>query len=68
MGELRPALVKKETTIGANATMMCGVTSGSYAFIGSGSLVREDVHDYALMAGNPAKRKGWMCTCGVACI
>ncbi|MFO8164129.1 MAG: acyltransferase [Desulfatiglandales bacterium] len=65
MGELRPTLVKKGTTIGANATIMFGVTPGSYAFISSGSLVREDVPDCALMAGNPAKRKGWMCACGV---
>ena len=65
MGEVRPTLVKKGATIGANATIMCGVTLGRYAFIGSGAIVLEDVPDYALMVGNPAKRKGWMCVCGI---
>ncbi|MBW2078720.1 MAG: Gfo/Idh/MocA family oxidoreductase [Deltaproteobacteria bacterium] len=65
MGELRPTLVKKGATIGANATIMCGITLGRYAFIGSGAIVLEDVPDYALVAGNPAKRKGWMCACGI---
>jgi UDP-2-acetamido-3-amino-2,3-dideoxy-glucuronate N-acetyltransferase len=65
MHELRPTLVKKGATIGANATILCGVTIGHYAFIGTGAVVLEDVPDYALMVGNPAKRKGWMCACGV---
>jgi len=58
MEELRPTLVKKGVTIGANATIMCGVTIGRYAFIGAGSVVLKDVPDYALMVGNPAKQKG----------
>jgi len=65
MGELRPTLVKKEATIGANATIICGITIGASAFIGTGSVVLTDVPDYALMVGNPAKQKGWMCTCGI---
>lgn len=65
MHELRPTLVKKGATIGANATILCGITIGRYAFIGTGAVVLEDVPDYALVVGNPAKRKGWMCSCGV---
>ena len=60
MQELRPTLVKKGVTIGANATIMCGITIGRYAFIGAGSVVLKDVPDYALMVGNPAKQKGWV--------
>ena len=63
--ELRPSLVKKGATIGANATIICGVTLGSYAFIGTGAVVLKDVSDYALMVGNPAKQNGWMCACGI---
>jgi len=65
MHELRPTLVKKGATIGANATILCGVTIGRHAFIGTGAVVLKDVADYALVAGNPAKRKGWMCACGI---
>ena len=65
MDELRPSLVKKGATIGANATIICGVTLGSYAFIGTGAVVLKDVSDYALMVGNPAKQNGWMCACGI---
>jgi UDP-2-acetamido-3-amino-2,3-dideoxy-glucuronate N-acetyltransferase len=65
MVELRTTLVKKGATIGANATILCGITIGKYAFIGTGAVVLEDVADYALVVGNPAKRKGWMCACGV---
>ena len=65
MGELRPTLVKKGATIGANATIICGITIGNSAFIGTGTVVLTDVPDYALMVGNPAKQKGWMCTCGI---
>ena len=65
MGELRPTLVKKGATIGANATIICGITIGTSAFIGTGTVVLTDVPDYALMVGNPAKQKGWMCTCGI---
>ncbi|MBN2688432.1 MAG: Gfo/Idh/MocA family oxidoreductase, partial [Deltaproteobacteria bacterium] len=64
MDELRPTLVKKGATIGANATIVCGVTIGQCAFIGAGSVVTNDAPDYALMVGNPACRIGWMCRCG----
>ncbi len=64
MDQLRPTLVKRGTTIGANATIICGTTIGRYAFIGAGAVVNEDVPDYALVVGNPAKQKGWMCECG----
>lgn len=63
--EYRKTLIKKGATIGANATIVCGVTLGSYAFIGAGSLVRADVKPYALMVGVPARQIGWMCICGV---
>jgi UDP-2-acetamido-3-amino-2,3-dideoxy-glucuronate N-acetyltransferase len=65
MDEIRPTLVKRGATIGANATIICGITIGSHAFIGSGAVVLKDVLDYALMVGNPAKQKGWMCACGI---
>jgi UDP-2-acetamido-3-amino-2,3-dideoxy-glucuronate N-acetyltransferase len=65
MTELRPTLVKKGATIGANATILCGLTLGRSAFIGTGAVVLKDVPDYALMVGNPARQKGWMCVCGI---
>lgn len=59
--EYMQTLVKKGATIGANATIVCGTTLGRYAFVAAGSVVtRGDVPDYALMAGVPAARKGWM--------
>ena len=64
MDHVRPTLVKKGATLGANCTIICGHTIGSYAFIGAGAVVTKDVPDYALMAGNPAKKIGWMCICG----
>ena len=64
MGELRKTLVKKGATLGANATIVCGITIGRYAFVGAGSVVTRDVEDYAMMVGNPARRIGWMCRCG----
>jgi predicted dehydrogenase/acetyltransferase-like isoleucine patch superfamily enzyme len=64
MDELRPTLVKKGATIGANATIVCGYTVGSYAFIGAGSVVHRGAQDHALMVGNPARQIGWMCECG----
>jgi UDP-2-acetamido-3-amino-2,3-dideoxy-glucuronate N-acetyltransferase len=62
--EYRPTLVKRGATIGANATIVCGVTLGEYAFIGAGAVVTSDVPAYALMVGVPARRVGWMCQCG----
>jgi UDP-2-acetamido-3-amino-2,3-dideoxy-glucuronate N-acetyltransferase len=55
-----PTLVRRGATIGANATIVCGVTIGRYAFIGAGAVVRSNVPDYGLMVGVPAMRKGWM--------
>jgi UDP-2-acetamido-3-amino-2,3-dideoxy-glucuronate N-acetyltransferase len=63
--EYKITLVKTGATIGANATIVCGITIGRYAFIGAGSVVTKDVPDYGLMVGNPARLKGWMCFCGV---
>ncbi len=57
-------LVRKGASIGANATIICGVTIGRYAFIGAGAVVTKDVGDYELVYGNPARRHGWMCECG----
>lgn len=64
MAELRPTRVKHGATIGANATILCGITLGRYAFIGAGAVVTKDVPDYALMVGNPARPVGWMCVFG----
>jgi len=64
MDQLRPTIVKKGATIGANATIICGTTIGRYAFVGAGAVVTNDVHGHALVVGNPAKQVGWMCECG----
>lgn len=53
-------LIKKGATIGANATIICGVNIGEYAFVGAGAVVTKNVAPYALMMGNPAKQKGWV--------
>ena len=53
-------LIRRGATVGANATIVCGVTLGRYCFIAAGSVVTKDVPDYALMMGNPARQKGWM--------
>lgn len=57
-------LVRKGASIGANATVVCGVTIGEQAFVGAGSVVIRDVPAHALVVGNPARRIGWMCACG----
>ena len=57
-------LVKYGATIGANATIVCGVTIGRWAFIAAGATVTHDVSDYALMMGSPARQHGWVCECG----
>lgn len=62
--EFMPTLVKGGATIGANATIVCGVTIGKYAMIGAGAVIKSDVPDYAVMVGVPAKQKGWACKCG----
>jgi len=64
MDELRPTLVRRGATLGANCTIVCGVTIGQYAFIGAGAVVVKDVPDFALVVGNPGKLIGWMCKCG----
>ena len=58
--EYRSTLVKKGATIGANATIVCGVTLGEYCFIAAGAVITRDVEPYALMAGVPARQIGWM--------
>ncbi len=59
-----PTLVKRGASIGANATIVCGVTIGSYAMIGAGAVVTKDVPDFGLVYGNPARLKGFVCYCG----
>src|SRR2546422_11538117 len=62
--EYRPTYVKRGGSIGANATIVCGVTLGEYAFIGAGAVVTAAVPAYGLMLGGPARRVGGMCQCG----
>ncbi|MBX3132717.1 MAG: N-acetyltransferase [Gemmatimonadaceae bacterium] len=62
--QYRPTLVKRGASIGANATIVCGVTLGEYAFVGAGAVVTKDVPAYAVMTGVPARRSGWACACG----
>jgi UDP-2-acetamido-3-amino-2,3-dideoxy-glucuronate N-acetyltransferase len=59
-GEYRQTWVEKGVTIGANATILCGICLGAYAFIGAGAVVLKDVPPYALLVGNPARQIGWM--------
>jgi UDP-2-acetamido-3-amino-2,3-dideoxy-glucuronate N-acetyltransferase len=63
--EFKKTLIRKGTTIGANATIVCGVTIGKYAFIAAGAVVTKDVPDYALMKGVPATQSGWMSPSGL---
>lgn len=58
--EYRNTRIKRGATLGANCTIVCGVTIGKYAFIGAGAVINRDVPDYALMVGVPAKQIGWM--------
>lgn len=58
--KLRKTLVKQGATLGANSTIVCGITIGKYSFIGAGAVIKQNVPDYALVAGNPAKQIGWM--------
>jgi UDP-2-acetamido-3-amino-2,3-dideoxy-glucuronate N-acetyltransferase len=64
MDEIRPTVVRRGATLGANCTILCGVTIGNYAFVGAGAVVLKDVPDFALVVGNPARIVGWMCACG----
>src|SRR4249920_1815113 len=63
--EFRKTLVQRGASLGANATIVCGHTIGSYAFIGAGTVVTKDVPAYALVVGNPGRIAGWVCRCGV---
>ncbi|HAT29416.1 MAG TPA: N-acetyltransferase [Janthinobacterium sp.] len=58
--EYRKTLIKRGATLGANATIVCGVTVGAHAFVGAGAVINRDVPDFALMAGVPARQSGWM--------
>jgi len=64
--EYKRTLVRQGASLGANSTVVCGVTIGRYAFVGAGSVVTRDVPEYALVYGNPARLRGWMCACGIA--
>lgn len=63
--EYRKTLVQKGATLGANCTIVCGVTIGKYAFVGAGAVIIKDVPSHALIVGVPARRTGWMCKCGL---
>lgn len=65
MNELRPTLVWREATLGANSTIVFGITIGRYALIGAGAVVTKDVPDHALVVGDSGMEMGWMCVCGV---
>jgi UDP-2-acetamido-3-amino-2,3-dideoxy-glucuronate N-acetyltransferase len=58
--EFKTTLVQKGATIGANATIVCGITIGKYAFVGAGAVVTKNIPDYALVIGNPGRQTGWM--------
>jgi len=62
--EFKKTLIKRGATLGANSTVICGVTVGRYALVGAGAVVAADVPDYALVLGVPARRRGWVCKCG----
>lgn len=57
-------LVKRSASLGANSTIVCGITIGKYAFVAAGAVVTRDVPDYGLVVGNPARLQGWYCACG----
>ena len=63
--EYAATLVKQGASIGANATIVCGVTLGRYCFVGAGSVVTRDVPDYAMAYGSPARARSWVCNCGI---
>ncbi|MBT5055780.1 MAG: N-acetyltransferase [Gemmatimonadetes bacterium] len=65
MDEVRDTHVGKGATLGANCTIVCGTNIGRHALVGAGAVVTRDVPDYALVYGNPARRHGWVCSCGV---
>lgn len=64
MDQVKPTIVKKGATLGANSTIVCGNIIGKYSFVGAGAVVTVNVPDHALFVGNPAKHIGWVCQCG----
>ena len=62
--QVSPILIRSGASLGANCTILPGVTVGRFAMVGSGAVVTRDVPDYAIVAGNPARRIGWACECG----
>ncbi|MFH1571884.1 MAG: acyltransferase [Gemmatimonadota bacterium] len=64
--EFRPTLIRRGATLGANSTILCGVTVGAYALVGAGSVVTRDVPAHALIYGVPTRQVGWVCRCGVS--
>ncbi len=64
MSELKKTIIKKGVTIGANSTIVCGITLGEYSFIGAGSVVIKDVPQHSLIVGNPGRLIGYVCECG----
>ena len=65
MHEARPTLVRTGASLGANCTIVCGVVIGRFALVGAGAVITKDIPDYALVYGNPAQQRGWVCECGV---
>jgi len=59
-----PTLIAKGASVGANATIVCGIRVGAYAFVAAGAVVTSDVPDHALVVGTPARQVGWVCVCG----
>lgn len=62
--EFETTLVRQGATIGANATILCGLTIGRYALVGAGAVVTKEVRDFEVVVGNPARHLGWACRCG----
>jgi UDP-2-acetamido-3-amino-2,3-dideoxy-glucuronate N-acetyltransferase len=62
--EYRPTTVKRGASIGANATVLCGITLGEYCFVAAGAVVTRDIPSFGLVKGAPARWAGWMCRCG----
>ena len=63
--EYKNTIVKKGATLGANSTIICGITLGEFSFVAAGSVVKDDIKSYALVAGNPAVQKGWITEYGI---